>query len=66
MFKMNESPLDRGIRALLGIGLISLVYLGPQTPWGWLGIIPLLTAAMGWCPLYQVFGISTCKAPAKP
>jgi hypothetical protein len=66
MFKMNESPLDRSIRAVLGIGLISLVYLGPQTPWGWLGIIPLLTAVMGWCPLYQLFGISTCKTPAKP
>jgi hypothetical protein len=66
MFKINESPLDRGIRAVIGVVLIALVFVGPQTPWGWLGIIPLLTAATGWCPMYQVFGFSTCKAYAKP
>lgn len=66
MFKTNASGLDRVIRALLGLGLISLVYFGPQTPWGWLGIIPLFTAAVGWCPLYQLFGITTCKTPLKP
>lgn len=60
MFKTNEGTLDRAFRALLGIGLISLVFVGPQTPWGWLGIIPLATAAVGWCPLYAILGINTC------
>jgi hypothetical protein len=62
MFKMNAGSLDRALRALIGLGLIALVYVGPQTPWGWLGLIPLGTAAMGWCPLYAIFGLSTCKA----
>ena len=57
----NEHPIDRAVRVLLGIGLLSLVFVGPQTPWGWLGLIPLLTGALGSCPLYTVFGIGTCE-----
>lgn len=60
MFKTNAGNIDRALRALLGIGLISIVFVGPQTPWGWLGIIPLATAAVGWCPLYAMLGINTC------
>jgi len=60
MFSNNTGSIDRGLRALLGIGLIAIVFVGPQTPWGWLGIIPLGTALMGWCPLYTVLGINTC------
>lgn len=60
MFKTNEGGLDRAIRALLGVGIISTVFIGPQTPWGWLGLIPLGTAALGWCPLYSVLDINTC------
>ena len=37
------------------------VFVGPQTPWGWIGVIPLLTAIIGWCPAYLPFGISTCS-----
>ncbi len=66
MFKTNEGSLDRAIRALVGIALITLVFVGPKTPWGWLGIIPLATAALGWCPLYAILGINTCGVrPAK-
>ena len=61
MFKTNEGTLDRVFRALLGIGLISIVFVGPQTPWGWLGVMPLATALVGWCPLYALVGINTCK-----
>jgi hypothetical protein len=61
MFKVNEGNTDRILRAVLGLVAISLVFIGPKTPWGWLGVIPLATAAMGWCPLYTVLGISTCK-----
>lgn len=64
MLKVNEGSLDRAVRALLGIGLISIVFVGPQTPWGWLGLIPLATALMGWCPLYSVLGINTCGVKA--
>lgn len=60
MFTNNAGSIDRGLRALLGIGLIAIVFVGPQTPWGWLGIIPLATALMGWCPLYSLLGINTC------
>lgn len=60
MFKINEGTLDRLFRAAVGIGLLSIVFVGPQTPWGWLGLIPLGTSLMGWCPLYSLLGISTC------
>ena len=49
------------IRIVLGIVLLSLVFVGPQTPWGWIGVVPLLTALVGWCPAYTLFGIKTCK-----
>lgn len=58
--KQNVGNIDRAIRAIVGIGLISLVFIGPQTVWGWIGIIPLATAIIGWCPPYSLLGISTC------
>lgn len=57
----NIGSVERGVRALLGIGILSLAFMGPQTPWAYLGLIPLFTAATGWCPLYSVLGISTCR-----
>lgn len=56
----NEHIAERAIRVVLGAGLISLAFIGPQTPWGFVGIIPLLTGFIGSCPLYTVFGFSTC------
>ncbi|MEQ1649067.1 MAG: DUF2892 domain-containing protein [Hyphomicrobiaceae bacterium] len=56
----NVGTIDRILRTILGLGLISLVFVGPQTPWGWLGLIPLGTAAIGWCPPYALLGLSTC------
>ncbi|MFW5824027.1 MAG: YgaP family membrane protein [Marinobacter sp.] len=47
---------------MIGLVLLSLVFVGPQTPWGWIGIIPLVTAAIGVCPLYSIVGIRTCPA----
>lgn len=61
---INMGPADRAIRALLGVILLSLVFVGPQTAWGWIGIIPLATALMGNCPAYSLFGIRTCKKQA--
>lgn len=56
----NESTLDRVIRIVAGLGLISLMFFGPRTPWGALGFILLITGLVGTCPLYRVFGLSTC------
>ena len=58
--KANMGKIDRILRAILGIGLISLAFVGPQTPWGWIGLVPLVTSFLGWCPAYLPFGISTC------
>jgi hypothetical protein len=57
--KGNINKVDRRLRAVLGIGLILLVFVGPRTPWGWLGLILLVTSAVGWCPLYRLMGWST-------
>lgn len=65
----NMSNLDRGIRLVVGIVLIALalgLHDAGNAPasglwWGWIGVIPLVTAFIGWCPLYRVLGISTCK-----
>lgn len=59
----NVGTIDRVLRILLGLGLISIVFIGPQTPWGWIGVVPLMTALLGWCPAYTLLGIKTCKAP---
>ena len=55
----NMGSIDRAVRVIIGGVAISLVYVGPQSNWGWLGLIPLTTAAIGWCPLYSVLGILT-------
>ena len=58
--KTNEGTLDRAMRVLAGIVLLALLYTGTIGIWGWLGLVPLLTGAIGWCPLYTVLGIKTC------
>lgn len=58
--KPNEGAVDRILRVLVGAGVLSLAFIGPQTPWAYLGIIPLLTGLVGFCPLYAVLGINTC------
>lgn len=56
----NVGTIDRLLRAVIGIGLIAIVFVGPQTPWGWIGVVPLFTALVGWCPPYALLGINTC------
>lgn len=58
--KKNEGKLDRVLRVLAGIALISAAVMGPAAPWGYIGIVPLATGLMGWCPLYTLLGINTC------
>ena len=60
----NVGNLDRALRVILGLGLLSLVFVGPQTLWGLVGIVPLATAAIGFCPVYRLFGIRTCRVTA--
>ena len=63
----NIGTADRWIRIVIGFGLLALVFTGPQTAWGYLGLIPLATALFGYCPLYQALGISTNHSrPAHP
>lgn len=56
----NEGTLDRALRVILGLILLSLVFIGPQTLWGLIGLVPLATGLMGYCPLYQIIGLNTC------
>lgn len=60
MFKANVGGLDRLLRIVIGLVLIALVFVGPKTPWGWIGIIPLATGFLRTCPLYSMIGASTC------
>lgn len=57
----NQNALDRGIRVLFGILIVSLFFLGPRTAWGLLGFIPLLTGLVGFCPAYRLFSFSSRK-----
>lgn len=57
----NVGSIDRALRIILGLALISLVFVGPKTLCGWIGIVPVATALLGWCPAYALFGIKTCK-----
>lgn len=60
----NEGAIDRVLRIIVGLAVISLVFVGPQTAWGWLGVVPLATGLIGWCPAYALLGIRTCKMSA--
>ena len=62
----NEGTIDRALRIILGLVLLSLVFVGPATPWGWVGLVPLVTGLVGYCPLYAVFGFRTCPLSKAP
>lgn len=57
----NEAGFDRILRILIGVMLLALVFVGPKTPWGWFGLVPLITGLAGHCPLYRAVGIDTCR-----
>jgi len=58
--KMNEGTIDRTLRVTAGLVLITLAATGTVGMWGWIGIMPLLTGAIGFCPAYTILGLSTC------
>jgi len=62
----NEHPVERVLRILFGIALLSLVFVGPQSLWGLLGLVPLLTGLIGTCPLYSLLRFKTCRGQCRP
>ncbi|MDH4163018.1 MAG: DUF2892 domain-containing protein [Nitrospirota bacterium] len=59
--KKNVGAAERIARIVLGLVILAFAFVGPKTAWAYLGIIPLATGLIGWCPPYALFGISTCK-----
>ena len=61
--KQNVGTIDRALRAIIGLALIAYAIwgTGPYTVYAWIGVVPLLTAVVGWCPPYSLLGISTCS-----
>ena len=63
--KLNVGGADRVIRIVLGLALIGLTLTGNIGVWGWIGIVPLATGAIGWCPPYAMLGFNTCAMKNK-
>ena len=62
----NIGKVERIVRAAAGLGILSLAFVGPHSPWGYVGIVPLLTGLVGWCPPYALLGISTVSRKSPP
>ena len=65
MFPKNEHVIERALRVVVGLVLLSLIVIGPKTLWGVIGLVPLATGLLGSCPLYTIFGWSTCRTNAR-
>ncbi|MBK9072236.1 MAG: DUF2892 domain-containing protein [Myxococcales bacterium] len=65
LFPANEHIIERVLRIALGLALLAIAFVGPKTPWGFLGVVPLLTGLIGSCPLYTLLGVSTCPMTRK-
>jgi hypothetical protein len=63
--KVNEGVIDRSLRVVAGLVLIGLAATGTVGLWGYIGVVPLLTGAVGMCPIYSLLGINTCPAPRR-
>jgi hypothetical protein len=59
----NEGTIDRAVRIIAGLAILSLAFVGPQSPLGYIGLVPLVTGVIGFCPAYRLLGLST--APKK-
>ncbi|MBI3207007.1 MAG: DUF2892 domain-containing protein [Myxococcales bacterium] len=57
----NEHPVERAARVIIGLAVLALVFVGPKTLWGLIGLVPLVTGAVGSCPLYTLLGWTTCS-----
>ena len=65
LFPRNEANIERVLRVVVGLGILSLTVVGPKTMWGLIGAVPVLTGLIGSCPLYTLFGFSTCPMGKK-
>jgi len=63
--KTNEGGIDRILRIVAGLALIGLTLTGTIGVWGWIGVVPLATGLIGWCPLYTLLGINSCSMNSK-
>mgnify|MGYP000957574363 FL=1 len=63
--KTNEGGIDRILRIIAGLVLIGLAYTGTVGMWGYIGVVPLATGLMGWCPVYTLLGMNTCPMKSK-
>ena len=63
--KRNVGNMERGARIIGGLVLIGLAATGTVGVWGWLGVVPLATGILGWCPPYAIFGFNTCSMKEK-
>jgi hypothetical protein len=61
----NVHPIERGIRVIVGLSVSSMAFWGPSNLWFLLGLVPVITGAIGWCPPYSVMGINTCNLKKK-
>lgn len=59
--KCNAGTIDRTLRIIVGLLLVGLAATGTVGVWGWIGVVPLLTGAFGFCPAYTIFGLNTCS-----
>ena len=63
--KSNEGGIDRMLRIVVGLVLIGLAATGTVGLWGWIGIVPLATGLIGWCPLYAMLGLNSCPLKSR-
>ncbi len=61
----NIHQIERGVRIVVGLGLISMAFWGPANLWFLVGVVPLATGLLGWCPPYSLLGINTCRLGQK-
>jgi hypothetical protein len=64
--KCNSGGIDRILRVVVGLVLIALAVTGTVGMWGWIGVVPLLTGVVGFCPAYSILGVNTCGMKEKP
>lgn len=60
--KPNIGRIERIVRIVAGVGVLSLAFVGPRSSWAYLGLLPLVSGLIGWCPPYALLGSSTVRA----
>ena len=65
LLPINVHPVERVARILLGLGLLAVAFVGPKSPLGYLGLLPLLTGLLGTCPVYTLLGVTTRRSAAR-